>query len=311
MTLAVGVVGAGIMGADHARTLAGAISGATLAGIADPDAARAGQVAAGVDGCRAYADPVELIADVDAVVVASPDDTHEAYTLACLQAGRPVLCEKPLATTAEAALRLVRAEEATGRPLVQVGFMRRFDPGYRELKRLLDADELGGVLLVHCVHRNGSAPATFGAEQLLTSSATHEIDAARWLLGEEVTEVTVHQPRSSGEAPAGVGDPLFVVLRTASGALVDVEVFVNARYGYDVRCEVVGERGTASLVPPAPVAVRRDGAERLAIPADWRSRFAAAYRHELQTWVDGVLAGEVRGPTAWDGYVATAVAEAC
>jgi myo-inositol 2-dehydrogenase/D-chiro-inositol 1-dehydrogenase len=120
----------------------------------------------------------------------------------------------------------------------------------------------------------------------------HEIDTIRWLLGEEIARATVFSPRASGRAPAGLQDPQVVVFETASGRLVDVECFVTAQYGYDIRCEVVGETGT--LVLPLE-------------PADgFQQRFAGAYERELQSWVDG-------GPTgsdAWDGYAAAAVCEA-
>ena len=276
MTVRVGLIGAGIMGADHARTLLD-LPGAELAGVSDPVAT--------IAGCPAYDDPLALIDAVDAVIIAAPDSTHGRYAQACLDAGRRVLCEKPLASTAAAALRLARAD-TTG--LIQVGFMRRYDPGYLALKRRFDAGEAGAPLLVHCVHRNATAPPAFGSESLLTSSATHEIDVVRWLLGEEVAEVTVRTPRTSG-----LLDPQLVLLRTAGGVLVDVEVFVNARYGYDVRCELVGEAGVLEL-------------PRERATADWRDRFAAAYRAELRAWI----AGDLDGPTAWDGYAATAVAEA-
>jgi myo-inositol 2-dehydrogenase/D-chiro-inositol 1-dehydrogenase len=97
-----------------------------------------------------------------------------------------------------------------------------------------------------------------------------------------------------------------VVLRAANGVLIDVEVFVNARYGYEVRCELVGETGTATLPDPTPLVIRRDGERRVPIAGDWRERFADAYRIELQDWVDGATSG----PSAWDGYAATAVAQA-
>jgi myo-inositol 2-dehydrogenase/D-chiro-inositol 1-dehydrogenase len=236
-----------------------------------------------IAGRSAYDDPAALIRAADAVIIASPDDTHERYAQVCLDAGRRVLCEKPLAVTAAGALRLARADTAG---LIQVGFMRRYDPGYCLLKQRLDAGEVGAPLLMHCVHRNASAPPGFTSESLLISSATHEIDAARWLLGEEVAEVTVCTPRAGG-----LLDPQLVVLRMASGVLIDVEVFVNARYGYEVRCELVGESGVVELA-------------REPVTADWRDRFAAAYRAELRAWI----AGEP-GPSAWDGYAATAVAE--
>jgi myo-inositol 2-dehydrogenase/D-chiro-inositol 1-dehydrogenase len=168
--------------------------------------------------------------------------------------------------------------------------MRRRDPLYEELRACLGA--IGAPLLVHCAHRNAQAPATFTSEMLITSSCVHEIDITRWLLGEEIVAATVRAPRSSRQAPAGLLDPQLILLETASGVLVEVEVFVNARYGYDVRCEVVGEQGTLRL-----------GEQ---VDADFRGRFATAYRRELDAWVSGA-----EGPSTWDGYAANAVADAC
>jgi myo-inositol 2-dehydrogenase/D-chiro-inositol 1-dehydrogenase len=241
-------------------------------------------------------DPAALIADpaVEGVVIASPADTHEALVLACLAAGKPVLCEKPLAESAAACRRLADGD-AEGR--LTVGFMRRFDPAYVELARRLP--EVGAPRLVHMVHRNAGFRADFTPERVLTDSLVHEADVARWLLGEEIARVTVF---AVGD---GLRDPQVVVMETASGRVVDVEVFVNARYGYEIRCEVVGEHGTLELAPPGLVVGRRDGSRSAAVPEPFERRFGDAYRLELQAWVDGVP-----GPGAFDGYAATAVCEA-
>jgi len=292
MTVGVGVIGAGMMGSDHVRTLTAAVDGAHVAAVADADPARA-EAAAGLGGGRAFADPHALIADpaVDAVIVASFDTTHEEFVLACIAAGKPVLCEKPLATTAEACLNVLEAEVATGRRLVTLGFMRRFDPGYEELLAVIGA--VGDPLLVHCAHRNALAPSIYTSEMLITSSCVHEIDITRWLLGDEIVAAEVRAPRSTAEAPDGLVDPQLVLLETATGVLIDVEVFVNARYGYDIRCEVVGEQGAVRL------------AEQVA--PDFRVRFATAYRRELDCWIRG----DDGAASAWDGYAANAVADAC
>lgn len=294
----IGVVGTGNMGAGHVRTIRSSVPGAVLAAVSDLVPGRAAAVA-GPD-CLVFDRPEDLITDerVDAVIVASSDDTHETLVSACLTAGKPVLCEKPLAVNAAACRRLVTQEAALGRRLITVGFMRRFDPAYLAMASRLAGGELGRPLLVHCVHRNVSAPPFYRSEMVLTNSLTHEIDVVRWLLGEEITSVSVHTPRSSSRAPVGLADPQLVVLRTRSGVLVDVELFVNARYGYDVRCELVGELGTAELARPAVT------------PPDWLVRFADAYRDELIAWVSS-FSGNGAGPGAWDGYVAGAVAEAC
>jgi myo-inositol 2-dehydrogenase/D-chiro-inositol 1-dehydrogenase len=190
---------------------------------------------------------------------------------------------------------------------VQVGFMRRYDPGYAELKRRLDAGDAGAPLVVHCAHRNPAVPPGFTSEMLITDSVVHEIDTVRWLLGEEIARATVFAPRPSSLAPEGLQDPQLVVLETATGRLVDVEVFVSARYGYDIRCEIVAEEGTLELAPPATVATRRAGAAAVEVAPGFQQRFSSAYRRELQAWV----AGAAGGPDAWDGYAAAAVSEAC
>ena len=164
---------------------------------------------------------------------------------------------------------------------------------------------------LHCVHRNAGAPAGWPSSMPILSSAVHEIDQARWLLGEEIVEVGVHTPRRSRHAGT-TQDPQVLLLESASGVLVDIEVFVNARYGYEVRCELVGEEGTVSVDRAAPAVLRQQHAVGYGLPADWRPRFAAAYRRELQDWVDGWHTDRVpRGARTWDGYAATVVAQAC
>lgn len=313
MSVRVGIIGAGVMGADHARLLGGAVSGATVAAVCDVDLGRARAVAQAGGSARVVADPLALIEadDIDAILIASSDLTHEQYAVACVAARKPVLCEKPLAPTVPGCQRILDAEAGYGARLISVGFMRRYDPGYLQVKQALDDGRIGAPLLLHCIHRNPTAPAGLPNDAVITNSAVHELDISRWLLGEEITEVTVHTPRPSTAAGSTL-DPQFLVLRSASGVVVGIEVFVNAGYGYDVRCELVGELGTVSLDAAAPTVLRRDGAGARALPADWRPRFAEAYRRELQDWIDGVRTDDAaRGASAWDGYAATVVAQAC
>jgi myo-inositol 2-dehydrogenase / D-chiro-inositol 1-dehydrogenase len=316
MTVRVGVIGTGIMGADHVGTLDRQVSGATVTMVADLDLGRARDLAAAMPGVEATDDGFALIGDpaVDAVVVASADATHADLTLAAIEAGKPVLCEKPLAPTLPECLRVVGAERAAagagGPSLVSLGFMRRFDPGYQELKSALEAGACGTPLLLHCVSRGvGSAPGST-SESSVVGSAIHEFDTVPWLLDARIVEVSWHAPRSSAAVP-GMQDPQLILLRTADGALTTVEVFLNARYGYDIRCEVVGDRGTLALTNPARMVADADRRRAVGYPADWRPRFADAYRAELQAFIDAVAAGRPSTlATARDGLVATAVAEA-
>jgi myo-inositol 2-dehydrogenase/D-chiro-inositol 1-dehydrogenase len=144
----------------------------------------------------------------------------------------------------------------------------------------------------------------------ITDTAVHDIDLSRWLLADEITAVTVLRGRRSSRAPGQLQDPMLLVLETAGGVLVDVEVAVTVGYGYDIRGEVVGETGTVELAPGGDVVVRSGGTAATRVPVDWAERFRAAYDVELQDWLDAAAAGTAAGPSAWDGYAATAVADA-
>ncbi|MEU5091814.1 Gfo/Idh/MocA family oxidoreductase [Streptomyces sp. NPDC021356] len=310
--LGVAVLGAGHMGADHIRRLDQVVSGARVAAVADPDTARAREALGGVQGASVHAEAVAALdaPGVDAVLIASPGPAHEEALLAAFARGLPVLCEKPMVPDSAGALRVVEAEARLGRRLAQIGFMRRYDSGYRRLKSLLDSGELGRSLMLHCTHRNVSSPPDFTSAMLINSSVSHEIDAARWLLGQELTAVTVLRPAASCGAPAGLVDPQFVLFETERGALVDVEAFVNCGFGYQVRCEAVGERGSARIGDDHGMVVTGRGRAYEEVPQDYLVRFADAYDREVQAWVDATRRGRVTGPGAWDGYAAAVVAEA-
>lgn len=310
MVVRVGVIGCGVMGADHARILAGGTPGAELVAVQDLDPARSAKVAAGARGVRVVDDARELIADrnVDAVLIASPDETHAGLAKACIEAGKPVLCEKPLAATLEGCREVVAAEVKVGRRLLQVGFMRRFDAGYRAMKRSLAEERLGRALFLHCVHRNAVAAPYMTSASVIANSAVHEVDISRFLLGEEMAAVTVIGARPSRHAPTR--QPQLMILESASGVVVDVEAFIDSRYGYAVRAELVCEEGTVSLAPNPPVSLREAGRDGFEVEMDWRPRFADAYREQLAQWIGSIGSGRPVGAGAWDGYAASAVAAA-
>jgi len=313
MTVTIGVIGVGMIGQDHIRRLTHVLAGSRVVAVTDVDAVRTKEVADSLPvPARVHATGEELIADPDvqAVIVASWGPTHEEYVLASLWAGKPVFCEKPLATTEEACSRIIDAEVEAGRRLVQVGFMRRYDAAYRAMKRVVDSGDIGSPLMVHSRHRNPSVPEHYTREMAITDTAVHDFDTVRWLLGEELVSATVLTPRRSRHG-GELQDPLLMLFETESGALVDVETSVNIRYGYDIRGEVVGEDGTVALADSAPVLVRRGGTVSGRVPEDWRERFLRAYDVELQEWVDAVAAGRgATGPSSWDGYAAAVVSDA-
>jgi myo-inositol 2-dehydrogenase/D-chiro-inositol 1-dehydrogenase len=312
--LRIAVLGVGMMGADHVSRITSKISGAQVAVVNDYMPEKAAEVASAVPGARVANDPFDAIAadDVDAVLLATPGPTHEKQLLACLEQGKPVLCEKPLTTDSASSLEVVRREAALGAPLIQVGFMRRFDPEYQQLKALIDGGELGQPLVMHCAHRNPTVPPGFDSAMIVKDSLVHEVDVTRFLLGEEIASVQIIKPMPNRGAPRGLQDPQIAIFQTVSGRHVDVEVFVTTGVAYEVRTEVVGELGSATIgLDVGLVRKSAPGTWGGRITPDFRERFGTAYDIEIQRWVDAVKSGvNVDGPTAWDGYAAAAVCEA-
>lgn len=313
MTVRIGVIGTGMIGRDHTRRLQQVLAGAEVVALADYsiEAAQAAQ-AEFAPNATVYATGEELIAasDVDAVLVTSTGSTHEAYVLAAIAAGKPCFCEKPLATTAEGAKRIVDAEVAHGQRLVQVGFMRRYDAGYRMLKEVVDT-QIGTPLMVHAAHRNPTVPEAYVTPMAIHDTLIHEIDVMRWLLDDDYVSAQVVFPRVSSKSHSKLKDPQIVLLETAKGVRIDVEVFVNCTYGYDIQCQVVGEEGLASL--PEPMAItKRLGAElKNDIMTDWKDRFVESYDVELTDFIKAAARGTASGPSSWDGYVAAITSDAC
>ena len=305
--LRVGVIGTGNIGTSHARSLAREVSGAEVAWLYDADTARASTLADEL-GASVAPSVEQLVASSDAVVIASPDDLHPEQAMLCLDAQRPTLCEKPLAPDVAGAQRVVDEEVDLGRRLISLGFMRRFDPGYVALKEAIPS--VGEPLLVHNVHRNGFAPYGLRSALTLTNSAIHELDINRWLLDDEYATVQVVVGRPGPRTPEGEFDPMLVILTTERGTLVEIEAFVNAQYGYEVRCEVVASGGTLDMGDGSFITRRADRAVGHDVPELWLGRFGEAYRRELQAWVDATHRGKTSGATAWDGLVATITANA-
>jgi len=283
MAIRVGVIGTGTIGSDHVRRLTNDVVGASVGGVFDIADDRASQLASSV-GARVYARWQDLVAsdDIDAVVVASPGERHPDQTIACIEAGKPVLCEKPIATAMSEAVRVVEAEVAAGRRLAQVGFMRRYDAGYRSVKAAMTDGTIGEPLLAHAVHRNPAVPDSFQGEMSLTDSVVHEFDVFRWLFDNEIVSVLVLPVKQSPVGAAHLRDPQIIVVQLAGGEVVTIESFVNCRYGYDVRCEIVGSLGTVSLDNPRTTVVVGENGRQEHIPGDWRERFGPAYVSELQ-----------------------------
>lgn len=313
MTVRIGVIGTGAIGRDHARRINNVLSGANIVALSDVNKASAEAVKNDVaPDATVFETGEALIAspDVDAVLVTSWGATHEQYVLAAIEAGKPCFCEKPLATTADGAKRIVDAEVAHGKRLVQVGFMRRYDAGYVALKHAVDT-QIGAPIMVHAAHRNPAVPEQYVTPMAIHDTMIHEIDVLRWLLDDDYVSARVLFPRSSARSHAKLRDPQIVILETAKGTIIDVEIFVNCHYGYDIQCQVVGEDGIANLPDPMAIPLRLGAKKQSEILTDWKDRFIASYDVELQDFIKAAAKGTASGPTSWDGYVAAITSDAC
>lgn len=297
--LRVAVVGAGRMGTDHIVRIRDRMQRARITAIVDIDEEKARAAVRGIEGAQVYTDFVTALdsGDVDAVMVVTPGFLHEQVLLPTITKGLPVLCEKPLTPDSESAWRVVQAEKQIGTKLVQVGFMRRYDAGYREIREAVRSNEYGELLALDCEHINPAVPESYTGRNLIDDTVVHEFDGVRFLTGEEVTSVTVRAGKRTPLAKAGLVDPAQILMNTESGVRVSVNTHVAAQYGYAVTTR-------ASFVTEH-VAVGTDQ-----VTAGFEERFVDAYDAEIQEWIDGCLSGEVTGPTAWDGYAAAACCEA-
>lgn len=310
--LKIGIIGCGAIGKDHCRRIIETVPGATVVAVSDYVAAAADDTAAKY-GIKSYGNDCDgMIKDpeVEAVVITSIDPTHHDYVMKTLAEEKWCFCEKPLSQNAADCEDIIKREQEIGKRLVQVGFMRHYDRGYAEMKRIIDSGELGAPLMIHACHRNVSQPDGFQTEMGVSNVAIHELDICRWLLGDEYKSGQVLKVRQSACSTKGYDNPQIVLLETQSGARIDVEVQVADAYGYDIQCQVVCEKGTVNLPDPYAVVKRSNATRSFPILTDWKDRFIEAYDIELTHWVKTLEEkGEPDGPSAWDGYAACVAAD--
>lgn len=309
--LRIGLVGTGGIGKTHIERINTKLQGAAVTACSDP-AAAFGLSVAEKYGIKGYEDPIAMIndPDIDAVICTAADPYHEQFVLAAINAGKYVFCEKPLAPKADACKRIVEAEIKAGKQFVQVGFMRRYDSGYKQLKEAIESKKYGEPLLLHCAHRNADVLQDWDNSTAIEGSMVHEMDVLRWLLGENYKTAEVRYAKDTRRTTEGVHDPQIMILTTESGVRIDVESFVHDGNCYDVRCEVVCEDAILNLPKPATIEVLANTMRGNAVDADWSTRFVDAYNTEFQAWINGCKEGRVDGPNAWDGYCCQVVAAA-
>ncbi|MFT4042765.1 MAG: Gfo/Idh/MocA family oxidoreductase [Gordonia sp. (in: high G+C Gram-positive bacteria)] len=310
--LRVAVIGAGAMGADHIRRIHTTIAGAQVSAVVEPDESRRTAALDSAPGALGYAHLDDALASglVDAVVIATPGQFHEEALLTVIDAGLPTLCEKPLTPGPESAWRVVEAEIAGGKQLIQVGFMRRFDREYEELRRLITSGDAGELLLIHAVHRNPSVPPSYRQEMLINDSVVHEFDVVPWLAGGTITSVEVRHAKRNPNSPERLREPILVLIELDNGVLVDVEMNVSIRFGYQVATEAVFSQGVARIGQPSGLQLWSDTGFGLSEHRDYTTRFRDAYDRQVQAWVDATAVGTIAGPSAWDGYKVSVACEA-
>ncbi|SEB08021.1 Gfo/Idh/MocA family protein [Leifsonia sp. 21MFCrub1.1] len=311
--LRVGVVGAGMMGADHIQRITRVISGATVSAIVEPDAGRAEAAVATAPGAQAFASIEDALdaGALDAVVIATPGQFHEPVLIPALEAGLPILCEKPLTPDSASSLRIVEREQKLDRPHIQLGFMRRFDEEYRQLRELIASAQAGELLMLRGVHRNPAVPDTYTETMLITDSLVHEFDVMPWLSGSPIRSVEVKHPRRNSLSPEHLQEPILALIELENGVLVDVEMNVSVQFGYHVGTEAVFQTGVARIGQPSGLQQWAAGRFSIAEHMSFKTRFARAYDAQVQAWVNAVRDGSlVAGPTAWDGYLVALACEA-
>ena len=314
--ICIGVIGAGIMGSGHALYISESVKGARVAGIYDANAIVAKKVASQVKKASSYPVAVfnsieSLLADknITAVIIASPDHLHAEHLSKALSAGKDVLCEKPLASNDSDAKKVAQIANKS-KSIVGIGFMRRFDPAYLELKRVIRGGKYGKVLQIRCTSRNVSSP-TATTSMLLTNVAVHEVDVIRWLLEEEIKSVNVNLTKVTSKANSKLLDPISVNCYTSSGVLATIDICANSTSGYEVGMEVITEKsslvienlGDLTIVKDFYLPNRKSGR----LHKDWMGRFKPAYIAELNAFVESIKKRKLHPnfATANDGLAAS------
>ena len=318
--LGVGVVGVGDMGKRHAENIRSLVAQARLVAVADADAARAKRVAAELEVEAAYSSLEDLLEhkDVHCVVIASPDKFHAQAIRTAAAAGVDILCEKPLALNLSDARAALDAVAKAGVRL-QIGFMRRYDPAYATAMKRIEAGEIGDPVVFKSIGRDQNAPPLAAYQShlngmLFYNSTIHDFDLARWLVRDEVSEVHAYTTCAVRPEVAQYGDIVagVVNLKYQRGAIGNIESYVQAVYGYDIRTEIVGSKGSifvgSLLGNSATLLSSNGGIETLA--DHFLTRFADAYLAEVRDFVQNMLNNQPPRVTGEDGLRALEIAVA-
>lgn len=312
-TISVGIVGAsGFIGQEHLKRLTKKIDGAVVTALYDINKEKTDALAAEYGALSMESVDALIASDkVDAIVITAWDGVHAEVTNKAIAAGKPVFCEKPLATTRRTAPRLSALSRLPAGIWCRSALCARYDPDYRKIKAILDSGELGKPLMAHCISRTPRIAAGFTNAMQVTNVLIHEIDQFRWLFGEKLVRGQMLAARNTAFAADGLNDPQLALMWTESNILIDVECSVNSYYGYEIGMEIVCEKGTIRLPLPAEPVVRSRLKVGSEIMDNWAERFPTAYDNELQHWINYLRGIETTtGPSSRDGFAACCIADA-
>jgi inositol 2-dehydrogenase len=318
--LGMGVVGVGEMGRRHAENLRRNVPNAKLVAIADVSAERGQRAAAELEIDHYYGtiDAMLENKDVEAILIATPDRFHAPAVVAAARAGRDILCEKPLALTMADAKAALDAVAQAGVRL-QMGFMRRYDPSYAAAMKRIEAGEIGTPVIFKSVGRDKDQPPIAAYESgvngmIFYTNTIHDFDLARWLMRDEVMNVHAFTTSAIRPEVAKYGDVVASVvnLEYRNGAIGNVESYAQAVYGYDVRTEVIGSKGSILIgsVEKTPAVFLAAAGGQTILADHFLSRFAEAYLEEVKDFVHTILDGRTPVISGQDGLKALAIAVA-
>lgn len=243
-------------------------------------------------------------------MIAAPDHLHASLALACLEVGKPAFVEKPLATQIDQAKKVVEAEVLYGSRMIQLGFMRQYDPPHVDAKLAVDSGDLGARLVFRGVHRFALHEGPRTVDELMVNSMIHDFHSARWMMEDEVNRVFAQVLPDTAQSP-GTARLGLVQLQFQKGTLGFLEWNSSARYGYEVEVEIICDAGTVTTNFMESPYVKRDSLKSQRVTEHWRKRFEVAYRLEIVDWIQRLCCGRLTGPSVWDGYMSMLMAQAC
>lgn len=316
MTVRFGLLGAGRIGQVHAKAI-GSNPKAKLVAVADPMADAASAIATQYGAEVRDIDTILASADIDAVVICTPTDTHADLIERFARAGKAIFCEKPVDLDIERVKACIRVVDETSATLM-VGFNRRFDPHFQAVKQAIDEGQIGDVEMVTIISRDPGAPGVDYIKRsggIFRDMTIHDFDMARFLLGEEIDTVSAQASVLVDPAigTAGDFDSASVMLSTASGKHATISNSRRATYGYDQRIEVHGSKGAVAAENQRPVSIEiasATGYTRPPLHDFFMTRYTEAYAREISGFIDFVESKSPASPSGTDGLIALALADA-